>query len=251
MSTIAIAVLVFVCCFGSALTGLYVRLPQHHLDGDSKDTVRLVMGLIATMAALVLSLLISSANSSYDSQASELRQMSADIAQLDRMLVLYGPETQEIRTMLRQSVVAAHQRVWPADDNRPGNLDPAASRVQTDAFYAKLQNLTPKTAAQSRAQDAAWQLTAALVRMRLLMYEQLNGSGTWPLMAVLIFWVSVLFLGFGLYARSNVTVIVTTTVGAISVAGAIFLILELNHPYSGFVRLSDAPIRAALNSMSR
>jgi hypothetical protein len=251
VSTIAVACLVFACCFGAALIGLYLRLPQHHLDGDSKDTVRLVMGLIATMAALVLSLLISSANSSYDSQASELQQMSADIAQLDRMLVLYGPETQEIRTMLRQSVVAAHQRVWPSDDTRPANLDPAGGRAQTDAFYAKLQNLTPKTAAQSRAQDAAWQLTAALVRMRLLMYEQLNGSGTWPLMAVLIFWVSVLFLGFGLFARSNVTVIVTTTVGAISVAGAIFLILELNHPYSGFIRLSDAPIRAALASMDR
>ena len=91
MSTIAIACLVFVCCFGAALAGLYLRLPDHHLDGDSKDTVRLVMGLIATMAALVLSLLISSANSSYDTQAAELQQMSADITQLDRMLVLYGP----------------------------------------------------------------------------------------------------------------------------------------------------------------
>ena len=251
MSIIAIACLVFVCCFGAALVGLYLRLPDRHIDGDSKDTVRLVMGLIATMSALVLSLLISSANNAYDAQAAGLQQMSADITQLDRMLVLYGPETQEIQTMLRQALTAAHQRVWPADDSQPANLDPAVGRAQTDAFYAKLQNLTPKTAAQSRAQDTAWQLTASLVRMRLLMYEQLGGSVTWPLLAVLIFWVSVLFLGFGLFARSNVTVIVTTSVGAMSVAGAIFLILELNHPYSGFIRLSDAPIRAALNSMNR
>jgi hypothetical protein len=177
--------------------------------------------------------------------------MSADIAQLDRMLVLYGPEAQELRTMLRQSVAAAHQRVWPSDDTRPANLDPTVGRAQTDAFYAKLQNLTPTTAAQTRAQDAAWQLTSSLVQMRLLMFEQLNGSVTWPLLAVLIFWVSVLFLGFGLFARSNVTVIVTTTVGAISVAGAILLILELNRPYSGLIRLSDAPIRAALAAMDR
>ena len=251
MSTIVVACLVFACCFGAALIGLYLRLPDRHLDGDSKDTVRLVMGLIATMSALVLSLLISSANNAYDAQAAGLQQMSADITQLDRMLVLYGPETQEIQTMLRQALTAAHQRVWPADDSQPANLDPAVGRAQTDAFYAKLQNLTPKTAAQSRAQDTAWQLTASLVRMRLLMYEQLGGSVTWPLLAVLIFWVSVLFLGFGLFARSNVTVIVTTSVGAMSVAGAIFLILELNHPYSGFIRLSDAPIRAALNSMNR
>jgi hypothetical protein len=209
------------------------------------------MGLIATMAALVLSLLISSANSSYDTQAAGLRQMSADVAQLDRMLVLYGPEAQEIRALLRQAVTAAHQRVWPPDGNQPPNLDPAVSRAQTDAFYTKLQNLTPKTAAQTRAQDAAWQLTASLVRMRLLLYGQLNGSISWPLLAVLIFWVSVLFLGFGLFARTNVTVVVTMTIGAISVAGAVFLILELNQPYSGLIRLSDAPIRAALAGMDR
>ena len=251
MSTITVACLVFACCFGAALIGLYLRLPDHHLDGDSKDTVRLVMGLIATMSALVLSLLISSANNSYDAQAAGLQQVSADVVQLDRMLVLYGPETQELRTILRQTVIAAHQRIWPADDREPANLDPAVVRTQTDALYAKLQNLTPKTAAQTRAQDAAWQLAAGLVRIRLLLFEQLNGSISWPLVTVLIFWVSVLFLGFGLFARSNATVLVTMTVGSISVAGAIFLILELNHPYSGFIRLSDAPIRAALASMDR
>jgi hypothetical protein len=174
-------------------------LPDRHIDNDSKDTVRLVMGLIATMAALVLSLLISSANSSYDTQAAGLRQMSSDIAQLDRMLVLYGPEAQEIRGMLRQAVIAAHPRVWPSDGSQPPNLDPSLGRAQTDAFFAKLHNLTPKTAAQSRAQDAALQLAATLTKMRILMYEQLGGSVSGPLLAVLIFWVSVLFLGFSLF----------------------------------------------------
>jgi hypothetical protein len=251
VSTITLACLVFFCCFGAALVGLYLRLPDRHLDGDSKDTVRLVMGLIATMAALVLSLLISSANSSYGTQAAELQQMSADVEQLDRMLVLYGPEAQDIRTILRQAVTAAHQRIWPSGDSQLTNLDPAIGRAQTDAFYSKLQNLTPKSAAQSRVQDTAWQLASSLVQMRLLMYEQLNASVSWPLLAVLIFWISVLFLGFGLYARSNMTVIVTLTVGAISVAGAVFLILELSQPYSGLIKLSDAPVRRALASMDR
>jgi hypothetical protein len=251
MSPVAIACIVFACCFGAALAGLSLRLPQNHLDGDSKDTVKLVMGLIATIAALVLSLLISSANSSYDTQASELQQASADVAQLDRMLVLYGPETREIRDMLRQSVIAAHQRIWPADDSQPANLDPAAGRAQMDAFYAKLQNLAPKNAAQSRAQDAAWQLAASVTRIRMLMYEQTGGSISWPLLVVLIFWVSVLFLGFGLFSRFHTTLVVAMIVGATSVAGAIFLILELNQPYSGFIRLSDAPVRSALASMDR
>ena len=251
MSSIAIACLALVCCFGAALVGLFIRLPPHHLDSDSKDTVRLVMGLIATKSALVLGLLISSANSTYDTQASELRQMSADLAQLDRMLVLYGPETQDVRGLVRQAVTAAHERVWPSDGSHPPNLDPSAGRALTDTLYSKLQDLVPKTAGQTRALDNIWELSASLTKMRILMYEQLNASVSWPLLMVLIFWVSVLFLGFGLFSRFHATLIVALLVGAISLSGAIFLILELNHPYSGMIRLSDAPLRAAMASMQR
>jgi hypothetical protein len=251
MSSVAIACLVFACCFCAALAGLYLRVPADHLDSDSKDTVRLVMGLIATISALVLSLLISSANSTYDTQASELRQVSADIVQLDRMLVLYGPETQEIRDILRQAVIAAEHRIWPPDGSEPADLNPSRARAAMDAFYAKLQNLTPKTAAQSRAQDSAWQLAASLTRIRMLMYEQTSGSVSWPLLGVLTFWVSVLFLGFGLFSRFHTTLLVAMFVGALSVGGAIFLILELNRPYEGLIHLSDAPVRNALAIMER
>ncbi len=255
MSASAIAAIAFFCCLGGALVGmfLHVRLPDHHLDGASKDTVRLVMSLVATLAALVLGLLIASAKSSYDTQAAGLQQMSADIAQLDRMLVLYGPETRDLRDFLRQTVIVAHQRVWPTEGNasQPANVDPSAGHEQIDAFFMKLQSLPAKTEAQIRAQNAAWQLAASLTQIRMLLYEQLGGSASRPLLVVLIFWVSVLFTGFGLFARFNVTIVVTFIIGAISVGGAIFLILELNQPYAGLIRLSDAPIEAALASMDR
>ena len=167
------------------------------------------------------------------------------------MLVLYGPETQEIRDIIRQAVTAAHQRIWPPEGSQPVRLDASLGRDQSNAFFAKLQNLAPKTAAQSRAENAAWQLAASLTRVRMLMYEQIGGSVSWPLLVVLIFWVSVLFLGFGLFARFHTTLIAALLIGAVSVAGAVFLILELNQPYSGLIRLSDAPIRSALASMDR
>jgi hypothetical protein len=251
VSTIAIALAVFVCCFAAALAGLCVKLPAHRIDADSKETVRLVMGLIATMAALVLGLLIASASSSYNTQAAELQQMSADLTQLDRMLVLYGPETGDIREMLRQTVSLAHQRIWPPETGRPPNLDPSIARGRLDLFFAKLENLTPKGDAQARAQNTAWQLAASLTQLRMLMYEQLNGSVPRTLLVVLMFWVSVLFLSFGLFARFHVTLILVLGIGAISVAGAILLILELNQPYSGLIRLSDAPIVSALAAMDR
>jgi hypothetical protein len=253
LSALAIAVAVFICCFCAALVGmiLHFKLPNDHLDGDSKDVVKLVMGLIATMAALVLGLLIASAKSSYDMQATEIQQVATDIVQLDRMLALYGPETRETRVVLRQMVLTAYQQVWPADDRQPANLDPSITQGQVNTLYEALQNLSPKTDAQHRIQDMALQLGAGVSHVRTLMFEQLGASFSWPLLLVLVFWVSMLFLGFGMFARFNITVTAALFVGALSVACAIFLILELNQPYAGLMRVSSAPIRGALARMAQ
>jgi hypothetical protein len=106
MSSIAISSIVFACVFGGAMLGMFVHavLPQHHLSSESKDVVKLAMALVATLCALVLSLLIASAKGSYDAQSSELTQMSAKVVLLDRVLAHYGPETKETRDLLRGSV---------------------------------------------------------------------------------------------------------------------------------------------------
>jgi hypothetical protein len=253
LSALEIALLVFLCCCGAALAGmvLHSKLPEHHLDGDSKDVVKLVMGLIATMAALVLGLLIASAKTSYDTQAAEMQQLAANIMQLDRVLVLYGPETREARDVLRQAVNDVHQKVWPASNSQPGNIDPSLNRDQADAFYQKLVSLSPKTEAQRSAQNAALQLGTSLAQTRMLMFEQLSGTFAWPLLMVLVLWVSVLFLGFGLFARFHITIAVALIVGALSVSSAVFLILELNTPYRGMMRLPDTAFRSALAHIDR
>lgn len=253
MTALSIAFVVFLCCFGAALAGMFLHrnLPNHHLDGDSKDVVKLVMGLIATTAALVLGLLIASAKNSYDTQTTELQQVSATIVQLDRTLALYGPETREARESLKRTVTVALQRVWPADGSQPANLEPSLTRDQADAFYGRLQDLSPKTEGQRHAQSVALQLGASLAQTRILMFEQLGGSVSWPLLIILVFWLSVLFLGFGLFARFHITITVTLIVGALSVASAIFLILELSQPYQGLMRISDTSLRSALAQMDR
>src|SRR5271163_2511215 len=95
--------IIMACVFGGALTGMVLRLilPEHHLSTDSKDVVRLGIGLIATMSALVLALLVASAKSSYDAQKTEVTQISANIVLLDLALAHYGPETKDIRAQLR------------------------------------------------------------------------------------------------------------------------------------------------------
>ena len=113
MSSITISLIVFACVFGGAIFGILVRaaLPEHHLSADSENIVKLGIGLVATMAALVLGLLLASAKNSYDTQSSELTEMSAKIIFLDRILAHYGPDTKEARELFRKTVSGTLDRI--------------------------------------------------------------------------------------------------------------------------------------------
>ena len=230
---------------------LHVKLPDRHLDQDSRDVVKLVMGLIATMSALVLSLLIASANSSYDQQSSELKVLSANVLLLDRTLKFYGPGAKEARDGLRDAIRQTHDRIWSPDGVRPENLDSRATRNSVNASIEQLLRLSPKTDAERMMQSRAVQESESITQSRLAMFEQLSSSISWPFLTVLVFWICLLFVGFGLFARYNPTVTVALVVGALSVAGAIFLILELSEPYRCLMRISDEPLRNAIGQIDQ
>src|SRR5271154_6118475 len=120
MTPAAIGCVAFACVFGGALIGMALRriLPEHHLSADSKEVIKLAMGLTATMSALVLALLIASAKGSYDAQRNEITQMSASVVLLNRMLIHYGPETKDARQLLRDSVSDMTARIWPQENSR-------------------------------------------------------------------------------------------------------------------------------------
>ena len=249
MSPFAIASVVLGCSFGAALVGMV--LPGHHLDAASQDVVKLVTGLIATITALVLGLLIASANTSHDRQSSELKALSANIVLLDRTLEFYGPDAKMARDGLRDAVRQTHDRIWSSEGARPEDLDSMETRNAAKANIEKLLSLSPKTDLERMMQSRAIQETDSITQSRLLMFEDLGGSIQWPFLTVLVFWICMLFLSFGLFVRFNATVTVALFVGAISVAGAIFLILELNDPYHGFMRISDEPLRNAMTQIDR
>jgi len=248
VSSFAIAAVVLGGSFGAALVGmvLHVKLPDRHLDSDSRDVVKLVMGLIATMSALVLSLLIASASTSYDRQSNELKTLSANIILLDRTLESYGPGAKDVRDRLRDVVRQTHDRIWSPDGVRPEALNSMETRNAAKANIEQLHSLSPTTDVQRMMQSRAIQQSDGITQARLLMFEQLGGSIPVPFLTVLVFWICMLFLGFGLFSSANPTVAVALLVGAVSVACAIFLILELNDPYGGLMRISDAPLLNAL-----
>jgi hypothetical protein len=227
------------------MAGMWLRatLPPRHLDADTKDLVKLGVGLIGTMTALLLGLLVASAKSSYDARSSELTQMAANTILLDRTLAHYGPETAEVRGTLKIAVARMIDQVWPADGRGQGGL---SSRAGGEVMFDEIEELVPRTDAQRAIQSQAQSIALNLGQTRWLLFEQGGTSISTPFLVVVVFWLSTLFVSFGLFAPRNATAIVTLAVSGISVAGAIFLILELDHPFSGLIQISSAPLRNAL-----
>ena len=249
MSAMATGGIVFACVFGGALLGLFLRsiLPDHHRSSESRDVVKLGMGLLATMAALVLGLLIASAKGSYDTQRFELTQLAANVALLDRVLAHYGPEAKDTRDLLRRSVAGVLDQMWPNDGSRPSKLNPEARGAE--ALYEKIQALSPHSEEQRAHRAEAVKIVTDLGRTRSLQIAQAGRSIPLPFLVILVFWVAVIFVSFGLYAPPNATVVAALSVCALSVSGAIFLILEMDQPFQGLIQVSSAPLRAALANL--
>jgi|SRR5208283_1216413 len=253
MNSMLVGLMIFAFAFGAALVGMFLhgRLPAQHKEADSKDVVKLVMGLIATIAALVLSLLIATAHSAYETQESEVQALGVHIVELDQLLAHYGPQAEPARALLRQIVAAQLERIWPKDGTVGVNLRTPLDQDTGEKLSREIGNLAVTTDAQRFARSRALDLLSGIGETRRLLYEQAGGSLSWPFFVVLVFWLIVLFLGFGFLTRHNATVLVALFVGALSVGGAIFLILEMNRPYSGIMQISSAPISGALAAISQ
>ena len=239
------------CIFGGALLGLLLQglLPEGHLRDNSKDTVKVVGGMIATLAALVLGLLVSSAKSSFDATNTAIVQNGAKIILLDRVLAAYGPETKDAREQLRGAVAAGIEIFWPEENVRASGMAGFEKANAMEVLQAKLRKLAPAGEIQRQLLSQAQQISNDLLQARWLLIEQAQTALPAPFLVVLLFWLTMLFLSFGLFAPRNVTVISVLLVGALSVSGAVFIILEMNHPLQGMIKVSSAPMRKALEHL--
>src|SRR5262245_22958372 len=247
MSSLEIAAITFACIFGGALLGMFCRaiLPEHHLNPESKDVVKVGMGLIATMAALVLGLLTGSAKSSFDTQDGELKQMAANVLLLDRTLAHYG-ETKSIRDQIRHAIEYKLAATWP-EDGSAGRGDTSETTPAVERIEDEIRALSPQNDVQRALQSRALEITGNVLQTRWLMFGQQAGNAIQtPLLVVMVIWLAALFASFGLFAPRNATVIAVLCVSALSVAGAILLILEMNQPFQGLVKVSSAPLRYTL-----
>ena len=246
--SLEIALIVFACVFSGAMVGLLLRavLPENHLSNDSKDVIKLATGLVATMSALVLGLLVSSAKGTFDLVNGELMQTAANIVLLDRVLAQYGPETREIRDVVKIVYTTAVERILSSNESEQAKLDTPEAVNRTENLQAKLLALSPQNAAQRWLQSRALEIAQGLSHGRWLLIIQRSGSISMPLLVVLVSWLTIIFTSFGLFARRNLTVTAALLLCALCVSGSIFLILEMDRPMTGFIKVSSAPMRAAI-----
>jgi hypothetical protein len=240
--------------FGVILVGAFAgwvikeRLPKHHLSEETKSTVTVSMAVVATFSALVLGLLISNANTSFSALGGEVTTLSAQILRLDQLLRRYGPETGPAREMLRQYAELKTADLFPKH--------PADVRLSDTQTYQLLQQLEDSILAlkPANARDKWWLDQAMTLAGKIgdttWLLTQQAGQGTpKAFVALLVFWLALLFASFGLFAPRNLTSAATLTLCALAVAGAIGMILELERGFGGLVHISPQPMRQAVNTL--
>jgi hypothetical protein len=251
MNSSLISLVLFAALVAAVLAGRQVRkhLPEDHLSAESKDAVKLAMGLVATMTALLLGLLVSSAKGTYDNQRTQIIVMASKVAFLGRVLNAYGPDADGARTEILAAAVDGVHRMWPDEPGARGEL--TASAPSGDGAYAALHALNPSNELQRGLKEQALTLAVDIGQIRMLMLAEAVPSIPKLLFITVGCWLVVIFLCFGMLAPPNSTTALSLTAAALSVAGALFLMLELDQPLGGMIRISSEPLTQAIQLFAK
>ena len=245
MPTAAIAILVLLCLVSAVFSGRWLSavLSERHFATGTHDTVKLALGLVATMAAVLLGLLVSAAKTSYDEQKHQVIEMAARISVLDRLLEVYGDDAASARAEMHALIRGAVARAWPEDGARS---DLGFRPQNGDIFLQSIQRLTPQNSLQTEIRSHATSLALDLAQRRALLVATALDGAPVPLLVVVVVWLVVILLGFSLLAPRSPIALLALLIAAGSVCGAIVLLLEFYHPFDGPLRISSAPIIQAL-----
>lgn len=249
MSALALSCVIFALTLGGIALGTLLRraLPEHHLSKDSQDVVRLGAGLIATIAALVLGLLIAAAKSSFDTQSTQIKQITTDVILLDNLLAQYGPEARPIREQMRSAIGPLTDRLW--QERQASVTGTFTATAAGEQIYLEIQAMSPQTDLQRSLQPRLAQISTDLTQTRMLLFVESDNAIPAPFLIILVFWLVIIFASFSLFSELNATVLTFLSLFALSASGALFLILELNQPFTGLMMISSAPLRHALGPL--
>ncbi len=242
---------IFLVAFVAILAGgalgmrLRLRLPKTHLTVETREMIRLGAGLLATLVAVVISLAIASAKSSYETQDAHFRQLAAYIVEADQLLAQYGPEATGVRQLLREAVPAAIDRIW--HEKAIANQDTAfTARSLAGQLSTAIEALSPKNDAQLSLKSRIEQAVADIARTRLLMFADGDTPVLTPFLLILIFWLMVIFTSFGLFVEPGRIVFIALLVFALSISSALFLVADLSRPFAGLMQIPKEQLKHTL-----
>jgi hypothetical protein len=243
------ALLLFLLAMAILGRKMRCRLPDDHLAADSAEAVKLSMGLLASMTGLLLGLLVSSAKSNYDALRTEVIQMSAKVSILGRVLDAYGPEASAARGDFSNYATETLHLMWPQESGVHAQL--GVNGEKGELLYLSLCRLAARDSVRNDLKERAKNLAVELGELRMLIKAQAGPSVPPGLLLVLGCWLGVLFFSFSLLAPPNPTTASALAAAAFSIVGAVFLIQELDQPFSGSLPISSQPMLQALEMIKR
>jgi hypothetical protein len=253
MSPPYVGLLTFTVIVSGVLAGLACgeRLPPQHTSIETKSVVQVSMAVVGTVSALVLGLLVSNANSSFTARANEVTALSADIVRLDHFLRRYGPEAEPAREALRRYAALKTDDLFPVASGSAIRVDNPATNELLDQVEDLLLALHPSDPHQQWILTQSLQFAADIGAARWLLAQQ-SGQGTpTPFLILVVFWLTLLFASFALFAPHNLTARLTLVLCAFAVSGAVEMILELEQPFAGIVEISPVPMHAAVGALKQ
>jgi hypothetical protein len=250
--TAVISLIVLALIIAGALLGAFARtfLSEEHLNAETKDVIKMSVGLIATLSALVLGLLIATGKTSFDAKVTQVRQIAANAVLLDQTLAQYGNEVANARVELRRTFNLMVDRIWNENNSASRGSSPFQMTGAADSFIQSLVNLPAATDFQRALKTEIVNIANEVAKGRLSLFVQGRDTISMPFLTILVFWLTVIFGIFGLLTRLNVLVAVIMLLCAVSVSGSIFLILDMNRPFDGMMRIPSAQMRGALPPLS-
>jgi hypothetical protein len=248
MSAVGISAIAFASIFGAALLGMLLRsiVPERYLSAESKEVVTLGAGMIVTMSAMLLGLLISSTRTSYEEKRTQVIRMTAHVIELDLLLKDYGPEAQPARQVMRDAVPAMIESIWRENASRFRADANAVPDAGAEAVLSGIVGLSPRDDDQRARRERALQVGIDLAQIQLLLFAQPINAISTPFITVLVLWLAFIFATFSVHARANVLIVVVLFVCALAASSAIFLILDLDSPFAGLLQIPSAPLHNAL-----
>jgi hypothetical protein len=229
---------------------LRARLPAFHLNPETKEVIRLGAGLLATLAAVVISLMIASAKTSYDKQDEHFRQLAAHLVLADQLLAQYGPEAVDVRKLMRQAVPVAMDRIWREKATSSSPSTAFAANSIAEQLHHAIEMLSPNTDAQRALKPRIVEASTDIAHARLLLFADSDTPIMTPFLLILIVWLTVIFVSFSLFVEPGAVVGAALLIFALSVSSGLFLIADLSQPFAGLMQISSERLKNALGPLN-